>query len=662
MAEQKSLFRLPSGPRFDNRFLDQYAYKIINDPLVALLELVANAWDAYAMEVKVRWPSPEDPVFSITDDGHGMTAAQIDQRWMVLAYQRHLSQGEYAELPPAEDLPRRRAFGRNGKGRFGAFAFGSTYELATTRDGTHTSALIERRREGDRPFDATILGQTPAEGHGTTIFVANADVPRPTPAMIRMELGLRFLTNPQFRVYVNDVAVEFEDVPASSKTEFILNTPDIEPRPVLLILESGQFDRTARQHGIAWHVEGRQVGECNWGWFAKDGLRFDGRSSEAHRFTVIVKADALLSAVTDDWTGFETTNPAWQTVREAAYQQLESWHRQVTDGDRRERRDRAIAANRQHLAGMGRVAKDRWYAFLDEVVTQCPSLDDKELVQLSVILAKLETSDRKYQLLHLLGQEDRDGLDAVAHILDQWDAKSACIVLDELQERLTLIDELDRVLKDPQADEVHDVQPLFERALWVFGPEFETVEFIANKEVTTVIRDLLKGNVHDRCRLRPDIVVLPDLSASLSAYAQDAYDADGNGDGLANLVIIELKAPIVVIGEDEKTQAYKYVKEMARRGVIRSDRTRVTCFVMGRRIDPGEAMPREEWEGRCVIRPLSFSSFLARAHSRTFRLYEKIRRIRPVHTGPLFASSDQTPPEPITLSPSFADPSTGVGP
>lgn len=53
---------------FDDRFLDKHAGAIISDLAVALVELVANAWDAYATRVEIQWPDgTRDRPFSIRD-------------------------------------------------------------------------------------------------------------------------------------------------------------------------------------------------------------------------------------------------------------------------------------------------------------------------------------------------------------------------------------------------------------------------------------------------------------------------------------------------------------------------------------------------------------------------------------------------------------------
>lgn len=46
MDETQDLF-------FETRFLDSYAGSIMTEPATAIVELVANGWDAYATEVEI---------------------------------------------------------------------------------------------------------------------------------------------------------------------------------------------------------------------------------------------------------------------------------------------------------------------------------------------------------------------------------------------------------------------------------------------------------------------------------------------------------------------------------------------------------------------------------------------------------------------------------
>ena len=88
------------GTIFDERFLGRYAGAIMSDPTTALVELVANAWDAYATKVEIQWPDRETgAAFRIEDNGLGMSADEFEIRWRTLDYNRLSYQGATV-MPP----------------------------------------------------------------------------------------------------------------------------------------------------------------------------------------------------------------------------------------------------------------------------------------------------------------------------------------------------------------------------------------------------------------------------------------------------------------------------------------------------------------------------------------------------------------------------------
>jgi len=89
-------------------------------------------------------------------------------------------------------------------------------------------------------------------------------------------------------------------------------------------------------------------------------------------------------------------------------------------------------------------------------------------------------------------------------------------------------------------------------------------------------------------------------------------------------VVAELKRAGVPIGSDQKGQAWEYVKELVKRGLV-TKATRVTCFVLGDSIDDGEADARTEMEGRVVIQPVTYETFIRRAEKRMLGLREKLK-------------------------------------
>lgn len=604
---------------FDDRFLDKHAGAIISDLTVALVELVANAWDAYATRVEIQWPDgTRDRPFSIRDNGKGLTREQFAQRWRTLNYNRLVAEGEFSLPPPELDGSKpRRPYGRNGQGRLAGFAFSDPYDVITRAAGEEVAFQV-KRTSGALPFDWREVSHRATDGHGLEIRAIHATRTRTNAAAVREILGTRFLTDPDFTVVVDGVAVTFDDIPEGFLRESFVEVPD-HGRARIVMIDAQRADRTTRQHGIAWHVNNRLVGECKW--MGSDYTRIlDGRTSEAKRFTFIVTADflAVADAVRPDWTGFQPANEVWKLTQSL-----------VQDGIREEifahgaqRRSETKEAVRERLSDTIRhappLARERWNDFVDAVVDSCPGITSEQVEQVAGILANLEVSSSRYGLidkLHRLRPNELDELDA---ILGDWSVATAKVALDEIQNRLKLIAELHEKLRDERADEVRELQPLIERSLWVFGPEFESIEFTSNRGMSEVIRKLLGRKVRGSLN-RPDFVILDDGSVGL--FSRPKYGDGYEVEGIEHLVIVELKRPGLAIGMDHKNQAWKYVTELLDQGLI-EESTKVTCFVMGSKLAPRERI-REEGSTRII--PLAYDTFLKRAESRMLNLYARLK-------------------------------------
>jgi hypothetical protein len=255
------------------------------------------------------------------------------------------------------------------------------------------------------------------------------------------------------------------------------------------------------------------------------------------------------------------------------------------------------------------------------VIDDCPSISTHEVEQVAGILAKLELSASRYGLIHKLHELPAGDLDQLNQLLTDWTVRTARIALDEIQTRLKLIQELDIKLRDEAMDEVADLQPLFERSLWVFGPEFESIEFTSNKGMTEVIRKMF-GSPLTGSRNRPDFVIVPD--GSVGFYSRDAYDAGHEVAGVSRLVVAEIKRVGVTIGSEQKQQAWKYVKELMEKGLLNSA-SEVACFVLGSKVDPTENSESTHANGRVTIHPMAYDVFIRRAERRMLGLRDKLR-------------------------------------
>ena len=137
---------------FGPKFLQDHAGQIITDPRIALVELVANSYDAGASIVRLTWPDTSGETFEVEDNGTGMSYSEFNRRWKTLSYSRPKEQGIYVEYPPGVRGSKRLAFGQNGKGRYGTFCFTDTYEVGTWKDENSTFARVQITHGGRNRF------------------------------------------------------------------------------------------------------------------------------------------------------------------------------------------------------------------------------------------------------------------------------------------------------------------------------------------------------------------------------------------------------------------------------------------------------------------------------------------------------------------------------
>ncbi|WP_196348969.1 ATP-binding protein, partial [Vibrio harveyi] len=71
---------------YEEGFLVREIGSIASKPDIAITELIANAHDAGASEVRVSLPSDKSGVLTVSDNGIGMSAGQFEQRWLRLRY------------------------------------------------------------------------------------------------------------------------------------------------------------------------------------------------------------------------------------------------------------------------------------------------------------------------------------------------------------------------------------------------------------------------------------------------------------------------------------------------------------------------------------------------------------------------------------------------
>ena len=179
-------------------------------PLSAVEELVWNALDADAREVKVDLltnPLGAVEAVRVSDDGTGIDALRADQTFGSLG-------GSWKRQGKGTALSGRRLHGRHGRGRFSAFTLGTDVEWRTTvREG---DALISYRLSGtaDRPGVFTLEGAPPGVATGTEVYVTNVRAAvdslldaAETVQNLASRFALYLKSYPSVRIYFNGLPV-----------------------------------------------------------------------------------------------------------------------------------------------------------------------------------------------------------------------------------------------------------------------------------------------------------------------------------------------------------------------------------------------------------------------------------------------------------------------
>ncbi len=143
-------------------------------PLAALEELIWNALDANARDVRVDLVTNTlgaVEAVRVSDDGTGIDILKADATFGSLG-------GSWKRLGAASDgSSRRRLHGRYGRGRFKAFALGSHVEWRTTMriGGDLMSYVISGDSSSPGVFNLE-AAHAPGPGTGTEVYISNATV------------------------------------------------------------------------------------------------------------------------------------------------------------------------------------------------------------------------------------------------------------------------------------------------------------------------------------------------------------------------------------------------------------------------------------------------------------------------------------------------------
>ncbi len=606
------------GSLFEKGYLLRTLGSIAHEPDVALTELVANSWDAGAASVHITVPDIVGGELRIRDDGAGMLPDEFLRRWMKLGYDRQEHQGRSADFPPERTTWKRLAYGRNGVGRHGLLCFSDDYQVFTSKAGQTSWFHVSTATEDD-PF--VVLDQKIAEGdgHGTDL-VTKVARHLPEAAKVRQILASRFIHDPQFAIFVNGIAITRTELAGNKANETSLRLPSGITITVTCYDTNKAATNTLRQ-GVAFWVGGRLVGEPSW--TIGRHAPVDGRTQFGKRYTFIVECDDLHDQVEPDWTGFKRGAKVDELFAGVA-EQVEKVYRDISASRIEDTKETVYRQNAPKLHALTNGARREVASVVERVTQQNPGVTTEVLesfVAALVIEKQSASMQSVLQKLVTLSETDIDGLN---RFLSEWDIKDALTVLDEVDNRLAVIEAIKRLSGDKKADELHTLHPLVAEARWVFGPEFDTPEYASNQTIRNAIQKVFgkkcPPEAFENARKRSDLLVMGD--STLSAVGLEAIEPDSQLSRTRDVLLIELKRGGFSIGRDEMSQADGYVQDIYGSGLF-TDNVRIHAFVVGHDVEPKTA-PKKTVGDYATIRATTYGTLVDTASRRLFGLKQRL--------------------------------------
>jgi hypothetical protein len=122
--------------RIELNVLNHLGIGLYSSTPAVVSEVISNAWDADAVEVKIQLKSDEDEII-VDDDGHGMTEDAVLNKFLKVGYTRRLREKNKS----MSQSGKRRVMGRKGIGKLAMFSLANSIEVVTKAEGTDAVAF-----------------------------------------------------------------------------------------------------------------------------------------------------------------------------------------------------------------------------------------------------------------------------------------------------------------------------------------------------------------------------------------------------------------------------------------------------------------------------------------------------------------------------------------
>nr|VFK58372.1 MAG: Histidine kinase-, DNA gyrase B-, and HSP90-like ATPase [Candidatus Kentron sp. UNK]VFK68855.1 MAG: Histidine kinase-, DNA gyrase B-, and HSP90-like ATPase [Candidatus Kentron sp. UNK] len=470
-----------------------------------LSEVVANAWDADAENVWITIDSTTgNERIVIRDDGHGMTPREINERYLLVGYERR------KDKPGPTEKFGRYPMGRKGIGKLSLFSIAKTIEVRTVKDNQRSAFRMQldeiRKKIGEQEaiYEPEVLSTEDIDfERGTQITITD---PKKriyqAASALRTRLARRFsIIGPtyNFAVSINDEDVSHSDRDYYHKVQYLWTFGDEEGSYKELCTEvesmenlPGRLDsddevqgwigtveesgKLKDQHGdnlnrIVVLVRGKVAQEDILEEFGETGIFSSYLIGEVH--ADFLDADERDDIATSSRQRIIEDDPRYEALKAFIGKTLKKIQNEWTRlrNEKGSKKALEIPAIDEWFKELGRDQKGKAKSLFGKINTlTIENPDDKKRLLKQGVIA-FETLRYK-EKLDALEAVSTDNLEAVMDIFSELDDIEATLYHQIIRERIEVIRTLRKKVHEDNALEKVIQQHIFEH-LWLLDPSWE---------------------------------------------------------------------------------------------------------------------------------------------------------------------------------------------
>ena len=530
-------------------------------PLFALAEIIWNAFDADAHQVRVLVKENGiDGVEEITiqDDGHGLSHDEAETAFGYLG-------GSWKKKAGRTVGEKRILHGREGKGRFKAFALGNevTWKTIFRANGSAQEFRILGNRSNLKKF--TIETPTVLKAGRTGTVVTISQITEPLGVLAEDGIAAERLTE-FFALYLRDYPSARLFFRGEEITPALVQK-DFREYPLNNIDIGGGEKASAVLQIVEWHSKrDRKICLCNEGGFTLHEIDAGIRPGPEFQFTAYLRSATIADLHQENRLELEDLEPSLKALVDAARDQMRAHFREkkATAGADlvREWKEEGIYPYQGESEDPIETARRQVFEIcalnVHEYLADFRRSDTKSRkFTFRILREALEDSPASLQrILQDVLELPKEKQEELAELLDRTTLSAIIEASKLITNRLAFLKGLEELLfnKDSkkELDERSQLHKILEEETWIFGEEFHLTA--SDETLTTVLAKHLG-------KLRPgeklDKVVRDDGRQAVIDLLL-AREIPQNYKNRREFLVVELKRPSQKVDLDVKAQIESY--------------------------------------------------------------------------------------------------------